>query len=104
MHEAEKQQTNNSSAIGCALILLGINTVLIGLTAASFAQGPYSSPQQELWYRYGSLAFLAVGSIVPAIGLLAARRSRTAIGASVALMAATFFAFVWYAMMSGGGV
>jgi hypothetical protein len=90
--------------MGCALAMLGVNTVLIGLATVSFTQGPYSSREQEFWYRYGSLAFFVAGSILPGIALFADRRSRVVIGASIAWMAATFLAFVRYAMMSSGGV
>jgi hypothetical protein len=41
--------------IGCSWALLALNTLFMGLLTASFVQGPYSSSQQELWYRYGSL-------------------------------------------------
>jgi hypothetical protein len=104
MQEGETQERKGGPRIGWALAILGVNTVLIGLITTSFTQGPYSSHEQELWYRYGSLAFLVAGSVLPAIALFAAHRSRWVVGASIAWMAATFLAFVWYAMMSGGGV
>lgn len=104
MQNVEKQVGTDRAGFGCALAVLGVNTLLIGLVTASFTQGPYSSEEQELWYRYGSLAFFVVGSILPAIALFAGRQSRWVLGASVAWMAATFVAFVWYVMMSGGGV
>lgn len=104
MQNAEKQGETDRTGIGCALAALGLNTLLIGLLTASFTQGPYSSAEQELWYRYGSLGFLFAGVIVPAVALLVARRSRVVPGASVAWMALTLIAFVYYAMMSGGGV
>lgn len=90
---------------GCAWSILAINTVVIGLAALSFSQGPYSSPEQELWYRYGSLGFLLVGAILPAIALLLGARSST--WGTVALtmwMVAGFVSFMLYAILSGGGV
>jgi hypothetical protein len=85
-------------------VLLAINTVVIGLLTASFVQGPYSSDEQELWYRYGSLAFFLAGSVMPAITMFAARRSRAVIAASTAWMLIMLLAFVWFAMISSGGV
>jgi hypothetical protein len=85
--------------------MLGVNAVIIGLAALSFSQGPYSSRQQELWYRYGSLGFLLVGPIIPAIALLAgARRSAWANGLLTIWMLAAFIGFLIYAFYSGGGV
>lgn len=94
-----------SRRAGCAWLLLGLNALLIGITAFSFSQGPYSSDEQELWYRYGSLSFLLGGVIVPAIALLAfARKSAVAVSVLTAWMAAAFFAFLIYVFYSGGGV
>jgi len=76
----------------------------MGFFAASFTQGPYFSHEQERWYRYGSLAFVLAGAVLPAIGLFAARRSRWIVGASILWMAAIFGAFLWYIALSGGGV
>jgi hypothetical protein len=85
--------------------MLGINALLIGLAALSFSQGPYSSTEQELWYRYGSLGFLLGGAIIPAIALLSgARRSALAITLLTAWMFAALFGFLIYAFYSGGGV
>ncbi|HYW15123.1 MAG TPA: hypothetical protein VE891_03075 [Allosphingosinicella sp.] len=65
----------------------------------------YSSWGQELWYRYGSLAFLASGALVPALALsLGAQRKRAMPGALVAWMAMTLAAFACYAVWSGCGV
>jgi hypothetical protein len=97
-------EQNRVEGIGCAWTLLGINAVLMGLLAASFVQGPYSSNEQELWYRYGSLGFFLAGAALPAIALFAARRSRWIIVASTAWMLVCLLAFAWFAMMSGGGV
>jgi hypothetical protein len=104
MQNVEPQERTDRTGIGCALAVLGFNALLIGFVAASYMQGPYSSDGQKLWYRYGSLAFFVVGAVVPAIAIIAARRSRRVLGFSVALMAATLVAFVWYVGMSGGGV
>ena len=104
MQNVEKQEGADRSGIGCALAALGVNTLLIGLVTASFTQGPYSSDEQELWYRYGSIAFFVVGSVLPGIALFAWRQSRRVLGASVASMAATLIVFVWYVTMSRGGV
>jgi hypothetical protein len=104
MQQDETQQKGDRPATGCALAILAVNTALIGLATASFTQGPYYSHEQELWYRYGSLGFLMVGVVIPAVALFAGRRSGLVVGASVAWMAMTLFAFIYYAMMSGGGM
>jgi hypothetical protein len=90
--------------IGCAWALLAVNAVLMALCAASFVQGPYSSREQELWYRYGSLGFLLAGAALPAIALFAGRRSRWVVIVSTAWMFAVLLAFAWFVMMSGGGM
>ena len=95
---------NRIGGVGCAWALLGINTVLIGLLTASFVQGPYSSGEQELWYRYGSLGFLLAGVVLPAIGLFTARRQRWVIITSTVWMLITLLSFAWFVMMSSGGV
>ncbi len=85
--------------------MLALNSLIIGLAALSFSQGPYSSREQELWYRYGSLGFLLVGVIVPAIALLSgARRSAWATALLTAGMLAAFVGFLVYVFYSGGGV
>jgi hypothetical protein len=96
--------TNRIEGIGCAWALLGINTVLIGLLTASFVQGPYSTNEQELWYRYGSLGFFMAGVVLPAIVLFSVRRSRWLVIASTAWMLLALLGFVWFGMMSSGGV
>ena len=97
--------TDKQPAAGCVWAMLATNTLIIGLVALSFGQGPYSSHGQELWYRYGSLGFLLGGAVLPAIALLlGASRSRGMMGALAAWMAATFVAFCGYVFMSGGGV
>jgi hypothetical protein len=100
----EPAEQNRVEGIGCAWALLGVNALLMGLLAASSATGPYSTSEQELWYRYGSLGFLLAGAVLPAIALFAARRSRWVVIVSTSWMFAVLLAFAWYAMMSGGGV
>jgi hypothetical protein len=100
----EAGEQNRVEGIGCAWILLSVNAVLMGLTATSFVQGPYSSSEQEHWYRYGSLGFFLAGAALPAIALFAARRSRLVVIASKAWMLTLLLAFAWFAMMSSGGV
>lgn len=97
---------HRDSGIGCVWAVLALNTVLMGSVALSFASGPYSSTEQELWYRYGSFGFLLVGSIFPAIALFAARRSLGLgiITAAMVWLLITLFAFVGFALLSGGGV
>ncbi len=91
--------------VGCAAPLLAVNALLMGLLALSFAFSRYSSFEQELWYRYGSLGFLVCGVVIPASAIWAgARRSKAAMTALVVWMLYVFLAFVFYAMSSGGGV
>ena len=95
----------NRSGLGCAVVALGINALLMGLVAISFAQGPYSSPQQEIWYRYGSIGLLLCGAILPAIALLlGARRSYLATNLLTVWMIAALVAWLVYVFNSGGGV
>jgi hypothetical protein len=100
----QADEQNRVEGIGCAWALLGVNAVLMGLLAATFMQGPYSSTEQELWYRYGSLGFFLAGAALPAIALFAGRRSRWVVIASTTWMLTLLLAFAWFAMMSGGGV
>ena len=100
----EAGEQKRVEGLGCAWALLGVNAVLMGLLAASFVQGPFSSREQELWYRYGSLCFLLAGAAVPAIALFAGRRSRWVVIACTAWMLALLLAFAWFVMMSGGGI
>lgn len=85
--------------------MLGINALLIGLLAFSFSHGPYSSREQELWYRYGSIGFLIAGAVLPAVALLlGAARYQWAVIALIMWMLAILMACFVYAMFSGGGV
>lgn len=89
---------------GCSSTILVVNIVVIGFLTVAMAQGPYSSREQELWYRYGSLGFLISGVVLPAAVLLIIRRSRTTVGFLTAWMAAVLLGFTWFLAMSGGGV
>ena len=57
--------------VGRAWTMLVVNVVVIGFLTASMVQGPYSSREQELWYRYGSLGLFVAGVILPAVSPLA---------------------------------
>ena len=98
----EKPVTKNrSDATICMWLAFCISAPILSLTAFSLTQGPYSSPEQELWYRYGSLGFLLCGAVLPAVALLlGARRSRAATISLTAWMAATMFVFFYYACHS----
>ena len=105
MPDKAPPSSDQSEGMGCAIATLSINGLLMGLTALSFTQGPYSSPEQELWYRYGSLGFLLAGAVVPALILSwRARRWRRAAMATTLWMVVTLVAFLSYALLSGGGV
>lgn len=97
--------TEKPSGVGCVSAMLGINAILIGLLALSFSHRPYSSHEQELWYRYGSLGFLLVGVIIPGAAFwFGALRSQRAIVGLFIWMIATLIACLIYALLSGGGV
>jgi hypothetical protein len=101
----EEIPTSELVGVGCAWIAFALNLGIIGLFAFSFSQGPYSSSEQELWYRYGSLGFFVAGAILPAIVLARSRRRSThATVALIAWMVAVLVAFIIYAALSGGGV
>lgn len=87
-----------------AFTMLIVNGLFIGFAVTSFVQGPYSSREQELWYRYGSLGFFIAGVVIPAAVLLAFRRLRPVVRILTAWMSVVFLGFVWYLAMSGGGV
>ncbi|MCE7795381.1 hypothetical protein LWE61_02290 [Sphingobium sufflavum] len=91
--------------IGCVYVMLGINAILIGLLAFSFSHGPYSSREQELWYRYGPLGFLLAGVILPTIAFrFGVLRSQRAVVGLLIWMIATLMACLIYALFSGGGI
>ena len=76
----------------------------MGALAFSFVQGPYSSAQQEFWYRWVSLAFLLFGAVIPA--LVAFKGSRRLIGLQKLLLiwlVVSLLGFCSYVGMSGGG-
>lgn len=85
--------------------LLAVNAVVMGFFTFSFAQGPYSSVEQELWYRWVSIAFFVGGVVFPAglaaIRPLTVKRNRMAMNIWLAI---TLFAFFAYLFSSGGGV
>lgn len=87
------------------LVVLGVNALLTGLLALSFSHGPYSSREQEIWYRYGSVALMLAGAIFPALAAsLGALRSQWAVVALIMWMLATLAVTIVYAVLSGGGV
>ncbi|HEX7854949.1 MAG TPA: hypothetical protein VF503_14770 [Sphingobium sp.] len=101
----EANLVDKPAGIGCVFAMLGINAALIGLLAFSFLHGPYSSYEQELWYRYGSLSFLFIGAILPAVALwFGAGRSQKAVIALLIWMMASLLGCVIYAFFSGGGI
>lgn len=99
----EKPTTANGK--GCAITLACINLAVMGLLASTFSTGPFSSVEQELWYRYGSLGFLLLGAVLPgAAMLLGARRYPVVIAVSTVWMIAVWLPFAGYVLNSGGGV
>jgi hypothetical protein len=103
--EGQAGVTNKPGGAGCVLSMIVVNALILGAFALSFAQGPYSSREQELWYRYGSIGFVLLGAILPALALvLGIDRSRAATTALTAWMVATLLAFTFYALLSSGGV
>jgi hypothetical protein len=95
---------DRSANLGSAKVLAGINLLLMSLVALSFSQGPYSSFEQELWYRYRSLGFFFAGALIPAAVLWFGRRSHRVVSAVLIWMALALFLFVQYVFFSGGGV
>jgi len=101
----EIRTNGNANGAGCVLIMLTINVLLMGLLSFSFSHGPYSSPEQETWYRYGSIGFLLAGAVLPAIAFwLGARRTQWAVVALTVWMFAALIAWFGYALLSGGGM
>jgi hypothetical protein len=101
----EDEQALRTGGIGCATLLAGFNVVAMGLVVATFAVGPYSSASQEVWYRYGSIAFFCAGAILPGIVLTFFRRRSLVILKAVAIWEfAVLLAFMSYLFMSGGGI
>lgn len=73
-------------------VLVAINTAH-GSRRLHFGQGPYSSAEQELWYRYGFLGFFLAGSVLPGAALYA-RRSAGLITTATAWMLWVLMAFL----------
>lgn len=97
--------TDKQEGSGCLVAILGINGLLMGLFALGFSQGPYSSQEQELWYRYGSISFLLGGAVLPGFALLlGAKRAPWAVISLTVWMVAALCAFAVYVFHSGGGV
>jgi len=94
---------HNDSGIGCVVIALAINGLLMGLAALSFARGAYSSAGQELWYRYGSIAFFTTGFVLPAV-VVFYRRSTSVLLITLSWLFANLIAFVAYVGLSSGGM
>ena len=101
MNEANKAPTG----LGCTVALTTINASVMGMLALSFAKGSYSSPEQEHWYRYGSLGFLLIGVFLPLLAILSRRdRSKRFVeNVNVWMVCALVGCFV-YAYRSGGGI
>ena len=85
--------------------LVTINAVVMGLLALSMVRGPFSSFQQELWYRYGSLTFFFLGVVLPVLAIVffRAKVRRFAVVSNVWLVA-IMIGFFGYLMSFGGGV
>jgi hypothetical protein len=90
--------------LGCAGLLALVNVLLMGLVAFSFSHGPYSSPEQETWYRYRSLAFFLWGAILPTVILWLGRRSPMIVAGATVWMFLALVLFGGYVLNSGGGV
>jgi peptidoglycan/LPS O-acetylase OafA/YrhL len=96
---------DKQSSAGCLWTMLALNGVLIGLVALSFSQGPYSSDEQEYWYRYKAIGFFIAGVILPALAAcFGVSKSQKANVVLTVWMIAVFVAFANYVFVSGGGV
>lgn len=93
-----------ASGVGCAIAVLGINALIFGLLAMTFTQGPYSSWEQELWYRYGSIGLFLGGAILPGIILFGGGRRRVVIRSLTVWMSIALFVGLGFIMLSGGGI
>ena len=101
----QQDEITASDARGCATAFAAFNALVMGLLALSFSSGPYSSPAQELYYRYGSIAFFVFGAVVPgAILIWGPRQSRWIALGLVVWMSVLALAFVNYVFLSRGGV
>jgi hypothetical protein len=101
--KSEHQETGSDSGIGCVAVMLAVNALLMGATAITFARGPYSSVEQELWYRYGSVGFFIAGFVLPGVVILV-RRTAALLLVALSWLFAVLIAFVIYGMMSSGGI
>ena len=90
--------------LGCVLILVVVNLLSMGAIATSFSQGPYSSLQQEIWYRYVALGFFILGAVLPTVTLLLFRRRQEWFGTLVIWMLSALLFFGIYLFNSGGGI
>lgn len=85
--------------------LVGINAVVMGWLTLSMVRGPFSSFEQELWYRYGSLAFFFLGVVLPVVAMVLFRAKVLRFAAPVNVwLIAIMVGFVVYLTSSGGGV
>ena len=86
-------------------LLLGINIVVMGLFTLLFVQGPFSSFEQEVWYRYGSIGFFLIGAAIPLCAVIFARSyvRRHSLATNITLSATTI-TYLGYLLFSGGGV
>lgn len=101
MTEAQRARPLFAITIGMMLT----TALLTGVAALSLGQGPYSSLGQEIWYRFGSIGFVVAGAGIPAAALwLGARRSIYAMLALLLWMVLVLCGWLFYLMMSGGGV
>ena len=97
--------TDRPPGVGCAIAMIGLNSVLMGLLASTFAFFQFSSREQEIWYRYGSLGFLLFGAILPGVALaIWGRRNRILVAALVVWMIFALILCFAYALNSGGGI
>ena len=85
-------------------LLLVVNTIFIGFMTMARIRGPYSSHEQLILYRYGSLALFAAGVLIPWICFVFFRKfvERHTILASVWLAATLSAVIIWGAALSGG--
>lgn len=97
-------EQDRAGNVGDAWTMLVVNVIFIGFLATSMVQGPYSSHEQEVWYRYGSICFFIAGVIFPAVVLFVMRQSRLIVVSANVWMFAILLGFVLFGAMSSGGV
>ena len=103
MEPGKPIEQDQAEDVGDAWMMLIANVVFIGFFTAGMVQGPYSSREQEVWYRYGSLGFFIAGVVLPAVALFFVRRSCLVVIFLNAWMFVILLAFLWFAAMSSGG-